>query len=104
MGYFQLSALLKNFYWEIVFAVSKKELENEKLEITFKQTATSRFIYDILLINSNAKNIELNNLNINLNVEDSLKDLLKNLNFRPLEYEFKKVNQLILETVKSDLK
>ena len=27
------SAVLNNFYWEIVFAVSKNELENEKLDI-----------------------------------------------------------------------
>ena len=97
------SALLNNFYWEIVFAVSKKELENEKLEITFKQTATSRFIYDILLINSNAKNIELNNLNINLNVEDSLKEQLKkNLNLYVLAKQLEKVSLLIIETIKSD--
>ena len=41
------SALLNNFYWEIVFAVSKNELENEKLDVTFKQIATSAFIYDV---------------------------------------------------------
>ena len=51
-------------------------------------------------------NLEIKNGNISLPVEDNLKDLLKT-NFgikKPLEYEFKKVNQLILETVKSDLK
>ena len=95
------SALLKNFYWEIVFAVSKNELENEKLDVTFKQIATSAFIYDVFLLTSNANKIEINNMN--LNVEDSLKDLLKkNLNLYVLAKQLQKVSLLIIETIKSD--
>ena len=59
-----------------------------------------------MLLTKSEYNLEIKNGNISLPVEDNLKDLLKT-NFgikKPLEYEFKKVNQLILETVKSDLK
>ena len=98
-------AALNNFYWNAIFEVSKEELEDGQLEVKFKQVASSAFKYDVKLLTKTEYNIEMNNSNISLSVEDSLKDLLKkNLNFRPLENEFKKVNQLILETVKSDLK
>ena len=97
-------AALNNFYWNAIFEVSKEELEDGKLNVKFTQVASSAFKYDVKLLTKTEYNIETNNANISLSVEDSLKDLLKNLNFRPLEYEFKKVNQLILETVKSDLK
>ena len=101
----EFRAALNNFYWNAIFEVSKEELEDGKFDVKFKQLASSAFKYDVKLLTKTEYNIEMNNSNISLSVEDSLKDLLKkNLNFRPLENEFKKVNQLIFETVKSDLK
>ena len=97
-------AALNNFYWNAIFEVSKEELEDGKLDLKFEQVASSAFKYDVILQSKSEYNIEMKNLNVTVSVEDSLKDLLKkNINFRPLENEFKKVNQLILETVKSDL-
>ena len=53
------------------------------------------------LLTSNANKIEINNMN--LNVEDSLKDLLKkNLNLYALAKQLQKVSLLIIETIKSD--
>ena len=96
---------LNNFYWNAIFEVSKEELEDGQLEVKFKQVASSAFKYDVILQSKSEYNIEVENVNISVSVENSLKALLKkNINFRPLENEFKKVNQLILETVKSDLK
>ena len=99
-------AALNNFRWNAIFEVSKEELEDGSLELKFKQIASSSLKYDVLLLTKSEYNLEIKNGNISLPVEDNLKDLLKT-NFgikKPLEYEFKKVNQLILETVKSDLK
>jgi len=96
---------LNNFHWNAIFEVSREELEDGKLELKFRQVASSAFKYDVILQSKSEYNIEVKNGNVTVSVEDSLKDLLKkNINFRPLENEFKKVNQLILETVKSDLK
>ena len=104
-GVNNFAASLNDFYWEEIFEVSKTELENGQLDIKFKLVAESAFNYNIFLHNNDANSIEIKNLNVSFSLENSLKDLLKkNLNFRPLENEFKKVNQLIFETVKSDLK
>ena len=97
-------AALNNFYWNVIFAVSKEELEDGKLDIKFKQIASSSFKYDVMLL-SKTENIEIKNINISLSVEDDLKELLKkNIGFNPLENQLKKVAQLILVTIKSDLK
>jgi hypothetical protein len=96
-------AALNNLHWSAIFEISKEELEDGKLDIKYKQVASSDFKYDVMLLSHKA--IEIKDLNISLSIEDSLKDLLKkNIGFRPLENQLYKVNQLILETVRSDLK
>ena len=97
------SAALNNFFWNVIFEVSKEELEDGKLDVKFKQVASSAFIYDVILFNK--KSVEIKDLNISVSVEDSLKEKLNNnIGFFPLTNQLIKVAQLILETVKSDLK
>ena len=97
-------AALNNLSWEMLFSVSKEELEDGKLDLTFKQIATSAFKYDLNLFANNANNIEMKNLNISVSVEDSLKELLKqNIGYFTLTNQLKKVALLILTTIESDL-
>ena len=97
------SAALNNFYWEMVFYVSKEELEDGKLDVKFKLIASSEFKYDVFLLSKNA--LEIKVLNVTISVEDCLKDLLKKkIDFTPLTNQLKKVSQSILQTIQSDLK
>jgi len=97
------SAALNNFYWNVIFEVSKEELEDGKLDVKFKQIATSAFKYDVIVFNK--KSVELKDLNISVSVEESLKEKLNNnIGFFPLTNQLIKIAELILETVKSDLK
>ena len=99
----QYTAKLNNFSWEQVFVVSKKDLGNGKLDIKFKSTEESKISYNMALYNS--KNINITNLNTNpLNFSDIIKNEVKNLDYNPLKNQLKKVAQLILETLQSDLK
>jgi len=97
------SAALNNFYWNVIYEVSKEELEDGKLDVKFKQVATSAFKYDVVVFNK--KSVEVKDLNISVSVEDSLKEKLgNNLGFFTLGNQLLKVAALVLETVKSDLK
>ena len=97
------SAVLNNFYWEMVFSVSKEELEDGKLDVKFKLIASSEFKYDVFLLSKNA--LEIKAQNVTYSIEDSLTDLLKKkIGFTPLVNQLKKVSQLILLTIQSDLK
>ena len=98
-------ATLQNFYWNHIFKITKKELENGKLDVNFTQVASSEYKYNIELLTKNANNIEIEDLNLTISLEDSLKILLKkSIDFKYLTYQMLKISQLILETVKSDLK
>ena len=97
------SAALNNFYWAMVFSVSKEELEDGKLDVKFKQIATSAFKYDVFLLTKNA--LEIKAQNVTYSIEDSLTDLLKkNIGFTPLARQLQKVAISILQTIQSDLK
>ena len=97
------SAALNNFYWAMVFSVSKEELEDGKLDVKFKQIATSAFKYDVFLLTKNA--LEIKAQNVTYSIEDSLTDLLKkNINLYPLARQLQKVAISILQTIQSDLK
>ena len=54
----------------------------------------------------NSKNIAISNINIKkpLPIVESVKNGLKDLDFNPLKNQLKKIAQLILETLQSDLK
>ena len=54
----------------------------------------------------NSKNISISNINIKkpLPIVESVKNGLKDLDFNPLKNQLKKIAQLILETLQSDLK
>ena len=103
-GAFSFTAKLNNFNWEQVFVVSKKDLGNGKLDIKFKPTEESKISYNMVLYNS--KNIAISNINIKKPspIVESVKNGLKDLDFNPLKNQLKKIAQLILETLQSDLK
>ena len=97
------SASLNNFYWNIIFEVSKEELEDGKLDVKFKMLASSAFKYDVFLLTKTA--IEIKEQNTSISIEDNLKGLLSNnFGYFPLTNQLKKIAELILVTVKSDLK
>ena len=97
------SASLNNFYWNIIFEVSKEELEDGKLDVKFKMLASSAFKYDVFLLTKTA--IEIKDQNTSISIEDNLKGLLSNnFGYFPLTNQLKKIAELILVTVKSDLK
>ena len=97
------SASLNNFYWNIIFEVSKEELEDGKLDVKFKMLSSSAFKYDVFLLTKTA--IEIKDQNTSISIEDNLKGLLSNnFGYFPLTNQLKKIAELILVTVKSDLK
>ena len=97
------SASLNNFYWNIIFEVSKEELEDGKLDVKFKMLSSSAFKYDVFLLSKTA--IEIKDQNTSISIEDNLKGLLSNnFGYFPLTNQLKKIAELILVTVKSDLK
>ena len=92
----EFTAQLNNFNWEQVFVVSQKDLGNGKLDIKFKSTEESAVNFSIF------KYTVKNN-----DIKDKMKEQiikLKTLDFTPVKTELKKVAQLILETLQSDLK
>ena len=97
------SASLNNFFWNIIFEVSKEELEDGKLDVKFKMLSSSAFKYDVFLLTKTA--IEIKDQNTSISIEDNLKGLLSNnFGYFPLTNQLKKIAELILVTVKSDLK
>jgi hypothetical protein len=97
------SASLNNFYWNIIYEVSKEELEDGKLDVKFKMLSSSAFKYDVFLLTKTA--IEIKDQNTSISIEDNLKGLLSNnFGYFPLTNQLKKIAELILVTVKSDLK
>ena len=97
------SASFNNFFWNIIYEVSKEELEDGKLDVKFKMLASSAFKYDVFLLTKTA--IEIKDQNTSISIEDNLKGLLSNnFGYFPLTNQLKKIAELILVTVKSDLK
>ena len=94
------TAQLSNFNWEQVFVVAKKDLGNGKIDIKFKPTEESAVNFNIFRFTSKRQNFE----DFKFPLEQSIKNKLKTLDFTPVKAQLKKVAQLILETLQSDLK
>ena len=94
------TAQLSNFNWEQVFVVSKKDLGNGKLDIKFKSTEESEVNFSIFRFTSQRQNMK----ELPFPIEQTIKGNLKKLDFTPVKNQLKKVAQLILETLQSDLK
>ena len=96
----EFTAQLNNFNWEQVFVVSQKDLGNGKLDIKFKSTEESAVNFSIFRFTSKRQNFQ----ELKLPLEQNIKYKLKTLDFTPVKTQLKKVAQLILETLQSDLK
>ena len=96
----EFTAHLSDFNWEQVFVVAKKDLGNGKLDIKFKPTEESAVNFNIFRFTSKRQNFE----NLKLPLEQNIKNKLKTLDFTPVKAQLKKVAQLILETLQTDLK
>ena len=94
------TAQLSNYNWEQVFIVAKKDLGNGKLDIKFKPTEESAVNFSIFKFNSKRQNMQ----DFPIPIEQGIKFNLKKLDFTPVKNQLKKVAQLILETLQSDLK
>ena len=95
------SAKINNFSWEQVFVVSKRDLGNGKLDIKYKPTEESPVNFSITLHNQNNSP---DKKKFNEAMEKFTLASLKSLDFTPIKNQLKKVAQLILETLQSDLK
>ena len=95
----EFTAQLNNFNWEQVFVVSQKDLGNGKLDIKFKSTEESAINFNVFRFTSNRNRFK-DFKPIDLNIQSKI----KTLDFTPVKTELKKVAQLILETLQSDLK
>ena len=95
----QFTAKLNNFNWEQVFVISQKDLGNGKLDIKFKSTEESAIKFNIILHNSKG-----NNIKDNTELGQKIKNEIKDLDYSALKIQLRKVAQLILETLQSDLK
>ena len=95
----QFTAKLNNFNWEQVFVISKKDLGNGKIDIKFKSTEESDIKFNYILHNS--KNAKIDN---NSDIAQKIKNEIKGLDYSALKIQLKRVSQLILETLQSDLK
>ena len=94
------TAQLSYFNWEQVFIVAKKDLGNGKLDIKFKSTEESAVNFSVFRFTSKRQNMQ----EFPLPIEQNIKLNLKKLDFTPVKNQLKKVAQLILETLQSDLK
>ena len=94
------TAQLSNFNWEQVFIVAKKDLGNGKLDIKFKPTEESAVKFNIFRFTSKLEKLQA----FQMPLEQKIKSKLELLDFTPVKDQLKKVAQLILETLQSDLK
>ena len=94
------TARLNNFSWEQVFVVAKKDLDNGKLDIKFKPIEESPVDFSIILTHQN--------ISQDIKFTEAMKKFilfnLKALDFIPIKNQLKKIAQLILQTLQSDLK
>ena len=95
----QFTAKLNNFNWEQVFVISKKDLGNWKIDIKFKSNEESDIKFNYILYNS--KNAKIDN---NSDIAQKIKNEIKGLDYSASKIQLKRVAQLILETLQSDLK
>ena len=96
-GVNEFIAQLNNFSWEQVFVVAKKDLGNGKLDIKFKPTEESAINFNIFFKNLQIKHAQFG-------FKQIIEKGIKTLDYNALKVQLKKVAQLILETLQSDLK
>ena len=95
----EFTAQLNYFNWEQVFIVAKKDLGNGKLDIKFKSTEESAINFNVFRFTSNR-----NKFKDFKPIDLSIQSKIKTFDFTPVKTQLKKVAQLILETLQSDLK
>ena len=94
----QITAILDNFNWELVFIISKKNSGNGKLDIEFKSTEESAINFDVILYNSKGDKIGNNEMG------QRVRNGIKKLDYSALKTQLRSIAQLILETLQSNLK
>ena len=94
----QITAILDNFNWELVFIISKKNSGNGKLDIEFKYTEESEINFDVILCNSEGDKIGNNEMG------QRVRNGIKKLDYSALKTQLRSIAQLILETLQSNLK
>ena len=93
------TAQLNNVNWEVTYLTSIYEIGNEKIDIKLKKNSESQLNYNIgklttIKIRGDDHDKVMKEINITL----------KKVDFTPLQNEFSKLTQLILDTLKSDPK
>ena len=98
------SAKLNNFIWEQVFVVTKKELENGKIDLKFKLTEESDIKFKIFSFGTSSESFGTVGSTYSSVSDGSIKSKIKTMYLNPIKNELKKISQLILETLQSNLK
>ena len=93
------SAELSNFSWEQTYAVKINDKGNGKVEL--KKTKISE---EKINFNINKFNVQKINQKFNIQeIETIIKSQIKLMNLEPLKAQLRRVTELILETLQSDL-
>jgi len=95
------TARLDDFSWEQSFVVLKNDLDNGKLDIQFKSNEESEIKFNVTILPYGDK---IKDDNFYKLFKNYIKLGLENHDFNPLKIKLRKISQLILETVQSDLK
>ena len=98
------SAKLNHFIWEQVFVVTKKELENGKIDLKFKLTEESDIKFNIFEFEKSSESFGTVGSSYSNVSDGSIKSKIKTMYLNPVKNELKKISQLILETLQSNLK
>ena len=91
----QYMAKLSNISWEVTYAIESNKTSNGKYDVKFKSVAESEISYNIFRANI---------IRGPTQYQDNIKVVIKNLDFTPLKLHFKKISELILDTLKLKLK
>ena len=88
-------ARLSNINWEETYAVESTKIANGKYDVKFKSVSESEISYNIfrIIIERGPKEYQ-----------ETVKLLVKKLDFTPLKSHLKKISGLILDTLKIKLK
>lgn len=92
----KVGAVLENFKYEVKFSVASKKLETGKYEVKSSKTEESTPTFKITKLTS--KFTGMNDL------EEQLKNKIKNLDFTPYKAYLNKIASLVIETLPSHMK
>ena len=93
----KFDAELNNFNWEQIFAIKLNDKGNGKVEINYTKTSESDVNFNISKFNTKVQS----KYNIR-DLDNSVKNQIRQLNFNPLKEQLRKITQLIFDTLQNE--